>query len=380
VRITYLTETREVGGAERHLADLAEGMARRGHEVTVLAPQPSVIEFTARAAPSARALRAFSDAFNDAGGPLPRAGALARELVAMIAMMRRLRPDVLHVNNGGFPGSDLCRLAPLAARLAGVARRVLTVHSNPWPRDHLGDPRVQAVADALVWPNVDLVVCPTQVVASALVELRGAPVERERLLRYGVGPPSGEDEAEQVRARLAPAGELLVGMVSARPAPEKGYDVFLEALARATGSVRGVLVGRYPEGYPERARAAGLDGALALEGLRRDVGAYYHAFDVLVVPSTAEECMPLVILEAAAAGTATFGSRLSGIPEAVAEGETGQLFAPGDAGALAALIDRATEERGRLERMGRAARLRWESVFTLDRMLAEHAALYARPG
>jgi glycosyltransferase involved in cell wall biosynthesis len=159
--------------------------------------------------------------------------------------------------------------------------------------------------------------------------------------------------------------------------PEKGYGTFVEALSDAEAGTKGVLVGRYPDGFEAQVASSPVDGRLELPGVRRDVGAFYRAFDVLTVPSTAEECMPLVILEAAAAGTPTFGSQLSGIPEAIDEGSSGRTFPPGDAAALARLIDEARADRDGLAEMGRRARRRWEEMFSLDRMLAEHEALYS---
>jgi glycosyltransferase involved in cell wall biosynthesis len=373
MRIAFLTDTREIGGAERHLVDLAGGAAANGHETLVLAPQDELVAYVARHAPEARCARAFGDAYHDAVTPAQRLALLGGQLRRMVGAFRRLRPDVLHVNNGGWPGSDLLRLGPLAARLAGVPRRIMTVHSNPWPRDA----GVQAFADLLVWRNADAIVCPSEAVAGGLRDRRGMPAGLRHMIRYGVQAPGGADEASALRGQLAPDGELVVGMVSARPVAEKGYDVFLRALAESSAGVRGVLVGRYPPGFEQRVAEAGLNGRLTLPGLRQDVGAYYHAFDVLTVPSTAEECMPLVILEAAASGTATFGSRLSGIPEAIEDGRSGRIFAPGDGSALARLIAEAAADRPQVEAMGQEARRRWRDQFTADRMLAEHEALYS---
>ena len=373
MRILYLTDTREIGGAERHLVDLAAGMVDAGHEVHLLAPQADLVAYAAREAPGAHTARAFSDAYHDAPTPRRRVAALAAQLRRMAGAFRRIGPDVLHVNNGGWPGSDLLRLAPLAARLAGVERRIMTVHSNPWPREGRG----QSVADQLVWRNTHVIVCPSQAVEAGLGERRGLPPGLAQLVHYGVNAPPGAEAAPELRERLASDGELVVGMVSARPVAQKGYDVFLEALRATAAPVRGVVVGRYPAGFEERAHEAGLGERLDLPGLRRDVGAYYHAFDVLTVPSTGEECMPLVILEAAAAGTPTFGSRLSGIPEAVDDGRSGRVFERGSGAALAALLDEAAADRRAVAEMGAEAERRWREKFTVERMLAEHERLYS---
>ena len=376
MRIVHLADTRSIGGAERHLATLAQQTAMCGHEVLLLAPQESFVAWLAREAPGAQAMRAFDDRYQDAPTQARRGAALLALLPEVVRSLRDLAPDVLHVNNGGYPGSDLCRIALPAARLAGVHRRVMTVNSNPWPRDRLADPRVQTVADRLVLSAAHAVVAPSEAVADGMRSRRGMHASKGRLIHYGVPRPRHDCEvAASLRRRLAPGGELLVGMVSARPVAAKGYSVFFEALAIAGEQVRGVLVGPPPEDLVGEARAR-LGARLALEGAHDEVGDYYAAFDVLVVPSTAEECMPLVILEAASVGTPTFGSRLSGIPEALAGGAAGRLFEPGDSAALAALIATAERDRQGTASLGQIARDHWRDRFQPDAMVRSMLALY----
>jgi len=376
VKIVYIADTRAIGGAERYLVTLVEATARSGHEVLLLAPQEDLVRWLAREAPSARTIRAISDAYQDAPSQSRRGAALLALLPDLVRQLSRLAPDVVHVNNGGFPGSDLCRIVMPAARLARIPVRVMTVNSNPWPRDRLADRFVQAAVDPLVWSSAHAVISPSRAVADGLRERRGMAAEIGRLIYYGVPPaPHNPRTVADLRRRLAPAGELLVGMVSARPVAAKGYGVLVEALACAGERVRGVLVGP-----PPQALVAGTDDGLlarlVLEGPRRNVGDYYAAFDVLVVPSTAEECMPLVILEAASVGTPSFASRLSGIPEAITEGVEGALFEPGSAAQLAELIRSAERDRGRTAAMGSAARERWSRQFRLDTMVSRTLAVY----
>jgi glycosyltransferase involved in cell wall biosynthesis len=379
MRIAYFTDTREIGGAERNLADMALAAIDAGHVVTLLAPQEAVVAYLRERVPDASAIQLGSDRYHDAIGPVRRAAALSRQLAVLRADLRRLRPDLLHVNNGGFPGSDLCRIAPLTARLAGVPARVMSVHSVPWERDYLSHRAVQSVADSVVWGNVDAVVCPSQAVMDGLIDRREMPAELGRLLYYGVAEPAAEaGDRATLRRRLAPADELLVGMVSNRPVAEKGYDVFIEALALVP-EIRGVLVGPHPgPEFVARIAQLGIEERLALEGPQKAVAPYYKAIDVLAVPSTAYECMPLVILEAMAAGRAAVGSQLSGIPEAIIDAQTGRTFPPGDVAALGAILrDAAVSSRGVWERQGEAGRRRWEDCFTLPRMGAALTALYA---
>jgi glycosyltransferase involved in cell wall biosynthesis len=158
-------------------------------------------------------------------------------------------------------------------------------------------------------------------------------------------------------------------MVSATADPGKGHEVLREAVQLAGERVRAVVVGADPEFIHPH---------ITIAGRVPSIGAYMHAVDVLVVPSTAWESLPLVILEAMAAGKPVFGSRLAGIPEAIEDGVTGRLFEPGDASELARLL--ASADRDDLARMGAAGRAAWERRFSPERMAESVLDLYAQLG
>jgi glycosyltransferase involved in cell wall biosynthesis len=375
MRVTYFADTPHIGGAERHVADVIAHSVDAGHDVTVLAPQTDLLAFIGETAPKARLVVAGDSAYHSHGGA-SRGVELAKQLPRLVHAIGRRDPEVLHVNNGGYPGSDLCRLAVLAGAAARVPYRVMTVNSMPWMREH-SEPRVQTTVDSTLWASLHHCVCPAMTVAESLIENRGLPREKLRLIRYGVNEPAGAADGPALRQRLAPNGELLVGMVSARAVPEKGYEVFVRALAQTGDDVRGVLVGPHlGDNFLKLVDELGLKERLTIVGPVPSVGAYYHAIELLVVPSTKEEAMPLVILESMAATTAVYGSRLAGVPEAVVEGETGELFTPSDVGGLAELLKAAPSRRDELARMGAAGRRRWEELFAPAALARETQRLY----
>jgi glycosyltransferase involved in cell wall biosynthesis len=345
--------------------DVAAAASAAGHAVTVVSPQEALLASMRDAAPAADAVRAGSDAYAAAPSMTRRVRALLPGATAVARAVRAARPDLVHVNNGGYPGSDLCRLAPVLARSRPA---LMTVHSIPWEREH-SDPRVQRIVDAALWRNLDAVTGATRVVGDGLVAQRGMPSGMYRLIPYGVPEPDGADQATALRNRLAPGGELLAGMVSATSDPGKGHAVLRDAIELAGDGVRAAVVGADPGFTHPRVTIAGRVAS---------IGAYMHAIDVLVVPSTAWESLPLVILEAMAAGKPVFGSRLAGIPEAIEDGITGRLFEAGAAPELAQLL--SSSDRGALERMGAAGRESWERRFSPGRMVEALLELYVELG
>lgn len=88
----------------------------------------------------------------------------------------------------------------------------------------------------------------------------------------------------------------------------------------------------------------------------------YRKCDVLVLPTRAD-CYSLVGMEAQASGLPVIISNLAGIPDVVADKETGLLLPPGDHDALAACLDHVVENPALRQTMGRAARNRAERLF-----------------
>jgi glycosyltransferase involved in cell wall biosynthesis len=97
--------------------------------------------------------------------------------------------------------------------------------------------------------------------------------------------------------------------------------------------------------------------------------------DVLALPST-QEGMPYVILEAMASGVPVVAAGVYGIPEMVAQGETGLLVEPRDEAGLRDALISLVERPNVREKMGIAARRRFESQFTLDRQLSAIESIY----
>jgi glycosyltransferase involved in cell wall biosynthesis len=216
-------------------------------------------------------------------------------------------------------------------------------------------------------------------VSQGLLEiyLRAGYGRRERShVVYSLPPPSRAPDPAQavsVRTRLGLDNKtaiLYVGKLSLG----KGGPVFLQAAEQ---------VGRE---FPDAVFVvAGPDRPPALEADVRWLGRMPHdelldlyaAVDVVVVPSVGPEALSRVPLEAAAAGRATIGARAGGIPEEIADGDSGILVARGDAGALAAAMARVIGDGGLRRRLGDNARRFLAARFSRDEIVKRLLEVYA---
>jgi glycosyltransferase involved in cell wall biosynthesis len=315
-----------------------------------------------------------------------RYGQDAVNLRRLNELMRRRRPDVLLINNGGYPGGESCRLAALAGRRAGAPRILHFVHNmaNPpaWPTlvVRAFDRRIDAATD--VW------ITAARRASDALAARRGIAPERIHTVHYGLPAPAelrGGDPGA-LRAELGYDNDraALALVAVANLEPRKGLAVLLDALAalRADGiAVRTAIVGDGPLRGALAAQAAALEltDRVRFTGWRDDVDDVLAAADALVLPSLSHECLPYVILEAMAHRLPVVSTDVAGIPEMVLDGRTGCVVTPGDARALAGALKHLAGAPDLGRAMGEEGYSRLRAQFTLERMTRDMAALIGLP-
>ena len=192
--------------------------------------------------------------------------------------------------------------------------------------------------------------------------------------------PNGIDISRfQLREpRREQCGPLVVAMVGNLTSRSKKHALLVEAAARvnaqlpiewriyghdpsAGGTKRG---DPYIDELHQRIVRHALQQRFTWPGFFRDQAQIMSQIDVLVHPAD-NESFGRIAVEAMAAGLPVVGMRGGGIAEIVVDGETGLLAPPDDAAALAAAIERLARDPALRANMGRAGRLRAESLYSL---------------
>jgi glycosyltransferase involved in cell wall biosynthesis len=156
-----------------------------------------------------------------------------------------------------------------------------------------------------------------------------------------------------------PETEPWILAVAMMRAPDKlaSYRLLAEALRRlAHLPWRLVLAGDGPERTAVEAAFAPLGGRVAFAGLRTpaEIAEFHAAADIFAWPAV-NEAYGMALLEAAAAGLPVVAGAVGGVPEIVADGQTGLLVRAGDAEAFAAAVARLLQDEALRLRLGRAA-------------------------
>jgi len=192
-----------------------------------------------------------------------------------------------------------------------------------------------------------------------------------------------EDGHAPYAAGARRGGPVTIGF-AARLENGKGPLILLEAFARVRqqlplASLRLAGAGPQEEAVRARAFALGVGDACEFTGpytSAEDKSAFMQSLDVFVLPSLAEGT-PNSIIEAMAHGLPTVASAVGGIPDLITA-ETGRLVPPGDAAALADAILSLASDHEERARAGRAARARYEALFSPESVLPTLVGTYRR--
>lgn len=285
-----------------------------------------------------------------------------RALMRLIRLFRRERYDIVHSST---PKAGL--LCAIAGFLTGVPVRLHTFTGQRW--ETLTGPKRKLLIflDRLVgmlntWNYAD---SPGQI--ERLVELNILPRERSSCL--GSGSYGGIDigrfekvahTREAARTRLGVHSDEFVVSFLGRLCIDKGIPELLEAveLVRATGApIRLLLIGPIDEDLDPLTRQRLEAGHVLCRGFQNVPEADLVASDLFCLPSH-REGFGTVVLEAAALGLPTVGTRIPGLMDAIVDQQTGVLVEKNNPQELARSLTQLAQDRQELRRLGDAARRR----------------------
>lgn len=301
-----------------------------------------------------------------------------RALVALVRLLRRLRPQVVatHTAKAGALGR-------VAALLAGVPVRVHTFHGHVLEGyfSKSGSAVVRMTERLLSKVTTHFVAISPQIAA----DLQNIGIDSKKItivrlgleLDYLVDPPRG-----MLRSELSIPREAPIIAIIGRLAPIKAHTLLFDAapeVLRAFPSARFLVVGdgELWADLHEQVAERGLGSSVQFTGWRQDLPNVYGDADVVVCCSL-NEGTPVSIIEAGAAGRPAIGTAVGGMPDIISDGVNGFLVPSQDPASLAAAIQRVLSEPELADAMGMAGRRMSLERHGAQRMVQELTELYTR--
>lgn len=368
MKICFIHHNADLYGSSRSLWRLSRRLVRDGHSVVVVMPVEGPL-YVALQDDGVECIVCRSIALIDRYQIRSWRGRFSFLFTCLIspfvlaAVIRRVRPDVVHTN------VSVILTSGLAARLVGCPH-IMHV------RESYDDFRwLWKLYRRVILSGSDRVVCISRAVAQQF------PESKKICVIYNGLPASefegiSEDRVRAFRDVVNVDEGVWIGLPGRIKLKRKGQETFIEAAAIIKDKhpeVQFLIIGApYPgnEAHEEELRRMvdeyNLNDRVCFVGEWQDMPAAYMALDVVVMPSGTPEPLGGVVIEGMAMRKPVIGSALGGPLEMIQDGDTGFLFPPGDAGALGKAMDRLCVSKELRMAMGEAGRQRFEERFEFE--------------
>ncbi|MGB6682787.1 MAG: glycosyltransferase [Candidatus Acidiferrum sp.] len=299
------------------------------------------------------------------------------QVFALQKLIKSFRPHIVHSRNWGT-----IEAIP-AARMAGVP---VVIHSeHGYEMDSLaGLPLRRRIFRRAVYGMAGAVFTVTGELQQFHAQQAWVSPSRIRVISNGIDTklfsPRPELRGATLEKAGVPAGRFVVGSVG-RLVPIKDHATLLraaETLVQRGLNLHVVLAGAGPElaRYQQfLAQSSALANRVSFLGACDDVSEILNLMDAFVLPSISEG-MSNTLLEAMACELPVLATRVGGNPEVVGSDGSGILFAPGDVNGLAESLHRLSQDADLRRSLGKAARQRVLSLFSLECMVENYQRLY----
>ncbi|MCF8050012.1 MAG: glycosyltransferase family 4 protein [Desulfobacterales bacterium] len=354
-KILYLVEDLNIGGLERIIETLYEGLDREKFSPSIwcLADGGVLAKKLLQRKESIRVLDFKS--YHDPSSFLRLARLIAKGHF-----------DVVHTH--GYYAGILGRGAALLARTPVVISHVHTIHWDLNRRNRWMEKVLSLITDR--------VICCSEAARGFMQEKVGVRPDKLTRIYNGVAcrkiPAPTKSERKFVRI-----------CVVASLVENKGHRILMEAAAmvqKRHPSLVLTLVGDGPlkEALRLYANQLDIDSHTEFLGMQQDVQAVLARSDIAVLPSLYREGLGLSLLEAMCQGLPLIGSDTGGIPEVIRHGINGYLVAPGSVLQMKLAIEALIADPHRRSQMGENGRRLAEEKFSALQMVREIETLYER--
>ncbi|MCX7975896.1 MAG: glycosyltransferase [Bellilinea sp.] len=384
MRVVLCTTTYppELNGQAIFTANLAQGLAARGHQVWVVRPGVG-LRFSQTTEGNVKVIHLPAVQLSFIHKDLRLALNYRQPLQRILD---QIRPDVVHVQDP----SPFCQCAVREAKRRGIPA-IATHHPGPeisapyfarlpWPFKR----GVEAIGWVFVAHHLnraDAVSVPSRSSAQMLAAhgIRQPAVPVSCGIHLNEFAPLSEVDREQTRMRLGLPADKVIGLYVGRVDVEKRVDVLIKALVALQDERVHLAIAGTGASLPQIQRLIrryGLENRVHLLGKvsHECLPALISASDIFLMPGDAES-FSIATLEAMACGKPVLAAHASALPELVTHLQNGYLFRPKNPQSAAEGLRWMLENRDRWEAMGQISRRRAEQ-HRLENTLARYENLY----
>lgn len=303
----------------------------------------------------------------------------------LLFILFRVKPNILHINNGGYPGALSCRLVVIAGKLLGIKSVIMVINNLPvgyeiFPR------KIQYFLDKLVIRWTSLFITSSEVNGQTLFKVLNISPQKTLKIPNGIRIPIVTESVEETKVRLGilNPNTVVVGVVSLFE-ERKGHKYLIDAIRHLTTVEANLNFIICLEGDPlyassliEHSEYCGVSQFVKFIGVEDCIGNFIAAIDLLVLPSIEKEDFPNVVLEAMAFGKGVIASNVGGIAEQVSDRFNGLLVQPKDVIQLSRALQELIKNKHLRNEMGKNASKNFNKNYKVKSAVLAYLELYEK--
>ena len=366
MKVLHLISGGDTGGAKTHVLSLLEGLNK---DITADLACFMEGEFSADAVSAGINVEIFDGGFMSAlGGVSQKIAQGQYELVHCHGSRANLSGALIKHKHPGVPF-------------------ISTVHSD-YRLDYLGRPMAKLIygnLNAFSLRRMDALVCVSDSMKQTLAQ-RDFDAARMHTIYNGVDfayEPSAVPRAEWLSSIGCDFADddIIVG-IAARLDPVKDVATLIRGFAEAAQSCPALRLliagdGQQAQSLRELAQELGVGEKVFFAGWLKDVDSFYNTIDINTICSLSET-FPYAVTEAARMKLPTVSTNVGGIPMLIEHEQTGLLFEPGDASALATALSLLAQDKELRLRLGQNVYDKARREFSLDATCRAQLGIYSK--
>jgi glycosyltransferase involved in cell wall biosynthesis len=366
------------GGAQKYVYDLGTNLPKSSFDITIISGQGDILP----AKIAEKGIRSIQ---------IPELGRdilLWSDVVSFFKLLKlfaKEKPDIVHLNSSKIGG-----LGALAARLAGIKKRIFTVHGfafnedRPWFQKMI----IRYLSWLTVYLSTDVIFISQHEYSQAknwrLASGRTNDYSKFHLIYNGIMPPhfkSQETAREELARHIKQSdafdhGKIVVGSIG-ELSKNKGHCYGLKTF-HDSGNLIWVIIGEGEERQTleKIIKEKNLEHKVFLPGFIKNGSDYLKAFDVLLHPSV-KEGVPYTLIEAGYASLPVIATNVGAIGEIITDHESGILINPKDPEAIKSAVAECISNDEKMHAYGEALARKVSTTFSFDQMIEETVKIYS---
>lgn len=252
-------------------------------------------------------------------------------LLSQIVALKKIKPDIVHINNGGYPAAPSCNTMVVASKFCGIRSVIYQVNNIAENQKGFFD----KLFDKFINRNVNFFITASSEAKESLSKKRNFDQSKIKKIPNTILEEFVTLSRHQIIESLEFKQTDFILCNVALLSKRKGQRFLLEAMniiknnePNTFQNIRLLIIGNGEEEHrlKDYALSLGILDHVNFLGYKSDAINFINACDVFILPSVASEDMPLVILSAMSKGKTIISTDFAGIKEEIENGESGILI------------------------------------------------------